>query len=269
LDDIRRRLADIRVDDLPIGCVGGDGEVKGQERAQGQGQVDRLNGNDELQLEDAAADAAGSVDDVKCYSRRRRLDLAITSTSLALPIENHIPSVATGAQRPVSVQHLSTNTQVGNDDVTSDGQQRSRSDPTLRSSDVTAADWFSLRQLRLQQEAKLALAQAPRMARMQLQVEKRPKKKSPIAQVVGEIVDTTRSRLTDRQLLAMNVAQLQVVTNDLLSQIEELNSDLVQLLLERDELYMQQDAYLVDIDDFTRRGQESTSCYDLRHGASQ
>jgi len=31
-----------------------------------------------------------------------------------------------------------------------------------------------------------------------------------------------------------------------------LNADLVQLLLDRDELYMQQDSFLVDIDDLNR-----------------
>jgi len=31
-----------------------------------------------------------------------------------------------------------------------------------------------------------------------------------------------------------------------------LNSDLVRMLLDRDELYMQQDSFLVDIDDLTR-----------------
>ena len=34
--------------------------------------------------------------------------------------------------------------------------------------------------------------------------------------------------------------------------IVELNADLVQLLLDRDELYMQQDSFLVDIDDLNR-----------------
>lgn len=60
-------------------------------------------------------------------------------------------------------------------------------------------------------------------------------------------------RRVSRQLLTdMNIAQLQVIVNDLHSHIEYLNESLVKFLLERDELHMSQDSMLVDIEDMTR-----------------
>lgn len=60
-------------------------------------------------------------------------------------------------------------------------------------------------------------------------------------------------RRVSRQILTdMNVAQLQVIVNDLHSHIEGLNEVLVRFLLERDELHMSQDSMLVDIEDMTK-----------------
>lgn len=50
----------------------------------------------------------------------------------------------------------------------------------------------------------------------------------------------------------MNVAQLQIIINDLHSQIEVLNENLVEYLMSRDDLHMEQDSMLVDIEDLTR-----------------
>ncbi|XP_076311652.1 uncharacterized protein LOC143225684 isoform X2 [Tachypleus tridentatus] len=111
---------------------------------------------------------------------------------------------------------------------------------------------FVTRQARLQAEARIALAQAKEMARMQMEVERQRKKKSPIADIVGFILPDGRHRLSRQILTDMNVAQLQVIVNDLHTQIENLNEELVQLLLERDDLNMQQDSMLVDIEDLTR-----------------
>ena len=47
----------------------------------------------------------------------------------------------------------------------------------------------------------------------------------------------------------LNVAQLQLIQNDYLAQIESLNEELVCLLVSRDELVMEQDAMLTDIQD--------------------
>ena len=57
----------------------------------------------------------------------------------------------------------------------------------------------------------------------------------------------SRQMLTD-----MNIAQLQIIVNDLHTHIEKLNESLVQFLMERDELHMSQDSMLVDIEDLTR-----------------
>ncbi|XP_071086652.1 IQCJ-SCHIP1 readthrough transcript protein-like isoform X2 [Haliotis cracherodii] len=113
---------------------------------------------------------------------------------------------------------------------------------------------FFKKQARLQEEAKLALAQACTMAHMQLEVEKQLKKKSPIADMVGipSLGDGRRRKINKKVLLDMNLAQLQVLVNDLHTQIEGLNEELVQMLMERDDLHMEQDSMLVDIEDLSR-----------------
>ncbi|XP_050395068.1 uncharacterized protein LOC126812891 isoform X1 [Patella vulgata] len=107
---------------------------------------------------------------------------------------------------------------------------------------------------RLKEEAKIALAQASTMAHMQLEVEKQLKKKSPIADMVGipSLGDGRRKKFNRKLLEEMNLAQLQILVNDVHSQIENLNEELVHLLIERDDLHMEQDSMLVDVEDLTR-----------------
>ena len=59
-------------------------------------------------------------------------------------------------------------------------------------------------------------------------------------------------KLGRRALTELNVAQLQILLNYLLSRIEELNEKLVVDLIERDELLMEQDSLLTDIEDITK-----------------
>ncbi|XP_072390186.1 uncharacterized protein Schip1 [Diabrotica undecimpunctata] len=119
-------------------------------------------------------------------------------------------------------------------------------------------DFFS-RQARLQTEARMALAQAKEMARMQMEIEKQRQKKSPITEMIRTSMEKVgipfpedKRRLSRQILTDMNVAQLQVIVNDLHTQIENLNDSLVKFLMARDDLHMEQDSMLVDIEDLTR-----------------
>ena len=58
-------------------------------------------------------------------------------------------------------------------------------------------------------------------------------------------------RLNRHLLTEMNVGQLQVILNYLLSQAKTLNEDLVGYLLRRDELAIEQDSLLTDVEDIT------------------
>ncbi|KAF5910499.1 hypothetical protein HPG69_013349 [Diceros bicornis minor] len=118
---------------------------------------------------------------------------------------------------------------------------------------------FLTRQKKLQAEAKMALAMAKPMARMQVEVEKQNRKKSPVADLLPHMPHISeclmKRNLKPTDLRDMTIGQLQVIVNDLHSQIESLNEELVQLLLIRDELHTEQDAMLVDIEDLTRHAE--------------
>ncbi|KAM9853686.1 schwannomin-interacting protein 1 isoform 1-T1 [Aulostomus maculatus] len=118
---------------------------------------------------------------------------------------------------------------------------------------------FLSRQKKLQAEAKLALAMAKPMAKMQVEVEKQNRKKSPVADLLPHMPHISeclmKRSLKPTDLRDMTLGQLQVIVNDLHSQIESLNEELVQLLVIRDELHMEQDAMLVDIEDLTRHAE--------------
>ncbi|XP_042223881.1 schwannomin-interacting protein 1-like [Homarus americanus] len=157
-----------------------------------------------------------------------------------------------------STQDRDTDTSSGNSKASTPQALRtcaSRSEPDVREKEV---DFFA-RQAQLQAEARMALAQAKEMARMQMEIEKQSKKKSPIADIVrasfnkiGVPFPDSKRRISRQILTDMNVAQLQVIVNDLHTQIESLNEDLVTFLMERDDLHMEQDSMLVDIEDLTK-----------------
>ncbi|MEQ2224571.1 IQCJ-SCHIP1 readthrough transcript protein, partial [Ilyodon furcidens] len=113
-------------------------------------------------------------------------------------------------------------------------------------------------QRKLQEEARVALALARPMARMQVEVERQIQlhRRSPVADLLPHLPHISEGlvkwNLKRGDMRDMSLGQLQVITNDLHSQIQNLNEELVQLLLMRDELHVEQDAMLVDIEDLTR-----------------
>ncbi|XP_028297126.1 schwannomin-interacting protein 1-like isoform X3 [Gouania willdenowi] len=113
-------------------------------------------------------------------------------------------------------------------------------------------------QRRLQEEARVALALARPMARMQVEVERQIQlhRRSLVADLLPNLPHISeglmKRNLRRGGMRHMNLGQLQVITNDLHSQIQSLNEELVQLLVMRDELHVEQDAMLVDVEDLTR-----------------
>ncbi|KAL8574366.1 hypothetical protein ACOMHN_053579 [Nucella lapillus] len=260
-EEIRRKLA-----------MGSDEDYYGGERAFKKPSLStRLQGGMNLQIcfmNDAAATAgdesevtlAGTTtmtsSSVMTSSSQSHHNLSSTSTTAV--------SVATSAfsslqeSSCVSSSSSSSSSSAASQSQTSQSSSKSRpkSDPGLLASQLSlppSDESIAERQQRLQQEARMALAQASNMARMQLEVERKTKKKSPIADIVGvpELGEGRRVKLSRKLLHEMNLAQLQVLVNDLHSQIESLNEELVHLLMERDDLHMEQDSMLVDIEDLT------------------
>ncbi|XP_016771656.2 uncharacterized protein LOC551320 isoform X3 [Apis mellifera] len=147
-----------------------------------------------------------------------------------------------------------------------------RLDTGSNSAPIDEADFFA-RQARLQTEARMALAQAKEMAHMQMEVERQRLKQSPITEMVrsslekvGVQLGEDRRRLSRVLLTELNVAQLQVVANDLHARIAALNEALVEGLLRRDDLHMEQDSMLVDVEDLTRY---LFCCVHMHRGAKQ
>lgn len=69
---------------------------------------------------------------------------------------------------------------------------------------------------------------------------------------MGVRVPETKRRMCRQMLTGMNVAQLQIIVNDLHTFIETLNERLVHYLMDRDDLHMKQDSMLVDVEDLSR-----------------
>ncbi|XP_039763336.1 schwannomin-interacting protein 1 homolog [Pararge aegeria] len=135
---------------------------------------------------------------------------------------------------------------------------KSRSTHSLGHIDMKESDFFAL-QATLQTEARIALAQAKEMARIQMERERHARAVSPVTEMLQRSMEKAnaplapdRRRVSRHLLTDMNIAQLQVIVNELHSQIESLNDSLVKLLMARDELHMGQDSMLVDIEDLTR-----------------
>uniref|UniRef100_A0AAG5CUK7 Schwannomin interacting protein 1 C-terminal domain-containing protein n=1 Tax=Anopheles atroparvus TaxID=41427 RepID=A0AAG5CUK7_ANOAO len=118
---------------------------------------------------------------------------------------------------------------------------------------------FFTKQAKLQIEARMALCQAKDMAHMQMEIEKRSLPLSPVTQVIhtavekaGHCLAADKRRLSRYYLTRLNVPKLRTILLELQCHAEVLNEELVQLLMERDELHISQDATLIEIEDLSR-----------------
>uniref|UniRef100_A0A1A9W5D6 SCHIP-1 domain-containing protein n=1 Tax=Glossina brevipalpis TaxID=37001 RepID=A0A1A9W5D6_9MUSC len=118
---------------------------------------------------------------------------------------------------------------------------------------------FFTKQAKLQIEARMALAQAKEMAHMQMEIDRQNQRVSPITEIVrdslqkiGIRMSNDKRRVSRQMLTELNIAQLQILVNNLHTHIEELNETLVNYLMERDDFHVNQDSMLVDIEELTR-----------------
>jgi len=95
------------------------------------------------------------------------------------------------------------------------------------------------RRLRLETETCEMFAKAKQAAHMQMEVDKQQQRRS------NSIVDSRARPLIE----SVVTVPLQLIVNELHSKVEAQNIELVQLLIERDALHMEQDSMLVDIED--------------------
>ncbi|KAF5406458.1 hypothetical protein PHET_00006 [Paragonimus heterotremus] len=105
-------------------------------------------------------------------------------------------------------------------------------------------------QRKLQADAELSLAQLPKIAHMQAQIEQFQwfVPSHSVAETL-HITPKSRTFLSMKRLEQCSTSQLQLIANDLHEVIENLGRVLVRELTERDELHLEQGAKCVELDD--------------------
>jgi len=114
-----------------------------------------------------------------------------------------------------------------------------------------AHDEFQVEVSRLQESAKEGLLQARLHAKVL--IEERKNKRIISNEKLFNLLGIPSSSKVNRMTLSrLNVAQLQLIQNDYLSQIKALNDELLDLLVSKDDLVVSQDAILTDIEDLSQ-----------------
>ena len=114
----------------------------------------------------------------------------------------------------------------------------------------------------IQSEARKKLKEAKQLAVYEVQKDRKTRREINNKDISNLLRCNTKNnesenlpnnyrRLNRHLLTEMNVGQLQVILNYLLSQAKTLNEDLVDYLLTRDELAIEQDSLLTDVEDIT------------------
>jgi len=101
---------------------------------------------------------------------------------------------------------------------------------------------------KIQASAKVALSQCKQIARRQLVMEKQ---KRLVDDPLKKLLGITYVDVSEDVLSNYNINTLQVVLNDFREKIEQHSTELVSLLIQKDELETEQDSMLIDIEDIS------------------
>jgi len=101
---------------------------------------------------------------------------------------------------------------------------------------------------KIQKTAKVALSQCKQVAKRQLLLEKQKRlNEDPLKKLLG----VTSEDINQDVLSKYNINTLQVILNDFREKIEQHSTELVGLLMQKDELETEQDSMLIDIEDIS------------------
>jgi hypothetical protein len=144
----------------------------------------------------------------------------------------HIPA---GASKETTISESQHSMRISSVmDLLNDAEWPDRLDPKVRS---------------LTDDVQFALEQTKRMACMQIKIEhnNNNEKHSIAAEMIG-ITNPRKCKLSLARLKSMNLTELQLVVNDMLSIREDINRELIEELNTRDELLLEQDFILKTIE---------------------
>ena len=116
-----------------------------------------------------------------------------------------------------------------------------------------ADEAFEIEKRRIKESACQALAQCHQIARSQVMQEKQARQKCAGLNKIKALIGIDYTELNEHSLKSMNYSSLQVIVNDMADSIEQYNKELVQLLISKDELQIEQESMLMDIGDILQK----------------
>merc|ERR1719354_761588 len=155
----------------------------------------------------------------------------------------------------------------GLDDESDDNNSDLHTPNDLVNSDINPADFsyvdplktpdadeaFEIEKRRIKESACQALAQCHQIARSQVMQEKQARQKCAGLNKIQALIGIDYTELNEHSLKSMNYSSLQVIVNDMADSIEQYNKELVQLLISKDELQIEQESMLMDIGDILQK----------------
>lgn len=143
-------------------------------------------------------------------------------------------------------------TQEGANSNNSLSNQNFETSNNIPNNNIIYDEEFEEEKWKIQSQAKASLSQCKSIARRQLLMEKQKRlAEDPLKKLLG----ITSHEVSKEKLDNYNINTLQVILNDFQEKIEQHSTELVNLLMQKDELQTEQESMLIDIEDISHSHQ--------------
>ena len=143
-------------------------------------------------------------------------------------------------------------TQEGANSNNSLSNQNFETSNNIPNNNIIYDEEFEEEKWKIQSQAKASLSQCKSTARRQLLMEKQKRlAEDPLKKLLG----ITSHEVSKEKLDNYNINTLQVILNDFQEKIEQHSTELVNLLMQKDELQTEQESMLIDIEDISHSHQ--------------